>query len=265
MTGIVDKRGVLYPARLPEFERILPPKDLSDRVYWFWISRWSIAPGRVSRQQLLPFPLMNLVVQPDEITLAGPASGASHKDLSGQGWAVAALLKPAAGFVFSKTLHTPVKDLLDSEVAYPSPDLAGDIRELHSDTGLRQLNQECVDVFSTWIQRSTEQVDATGLQANSFIEFVSATRSIIRVDQVAEQLNMTPRSLQRLSMKYLGLSPLSVIRRYRLQEAAQQLREDPGTSIAQIAVNLDYSDQAHLASDFRKVLGFSPSNYRLSG
>lgn len=264
MSGINDGRGVLYPARLPEFERVLPPENLSDRVYWFWISRWNVAPGRISRQQLLPFPLMNLVVQTSGTTLSGPPSGASHRDLSGKGWAVAALLRPAAGFAFCNVLKTAASSLVDSEVAYPSPTLGKDIQLLHAGGDQKMLNPKCVQAFSSWLERAISPADSIGQQVNAFIDFVSSTGSVVRVSQVAKQLNMTPRSLQRLSLKYLGLSPLSVIRRYRLQEAAQQLRNDPTASIAQIAVDLDYSDQAHLASDFRKVLGFSPSAYRAS-
>ena len=53
-----------------------------------------------------------------------------------------------------------------------------------------------------------------------------------------------------------------MIRRYRLQEAAQRLREDPSVTVAQVAAELDYADHAHLTADFRRVLGFSPSQYR---
>lgn len=72
------------------------------------------------------------------------------------------------------------------------------------------------------------------------------------------------RSVQRLSQRYIGLPPLAIIRRYRLQESAERLRDDPSLSIAQIAAELGYADHAHLAADFRTVLGFTPSAYRRS-
>ena len=53
-----------------------------------------------------------------------------------------------------------------------------------------------------------------------------------------------------------------MIGRYRLQEAAQRLREDPSLTVAHVAAELDYADHAHLTADFRQVLGFSPSLYR---
>jgi AraC-like DNA-binding protein len=33
-------------------------------------------------------------------------------------------------------------------------------------------------------------------------------------------------------------------------------------SVAQVAADLGYADQAHLAADFRTVLGLTPSAYR---
>ena len=112
-------RGTLYPARLPVFHRILPAPELADRVRWFWIPEWSLAPGRVSRQEILPFPALNLVVQPDGVTLSGPATRRSYRDLSGRGWAVGMLLRPAAVPAFVMDPGS----LRDVEVPFDAPDL----------------------------------------------------------------------------------------------------------------------------------------------
>lgn len=73
---------------------------------------------------------------------------------------------------------------------------------------------------------------------------------------------MSTRALQRLAKQYIGLSPLRIIRRYRLQEAALRLREDPGLTVARVAAELGYADQSHLAADFRSTLGLSARDYR---
>ena len=73
---------------------------------------------------------------------------------------------------------------------------------------------------------------------------------------------MSTRSVQRLANHYVGVTPLEMIRRYRLQEAAQRLRENPALKISEIAFELGYSDHAHLTADFRRILGFSPAWYR---
>src|SRR5690625_8045587 len=96
MSEAIDGRGVLYPARLPTFHRISASSEIQDLVRWFWIPRWNIAPGRSSRQEILPFPASNLVVEPSGISLSGPTTVVAHRDLRGRGWAVGALLRPAA-------------------------------------------------------------------------------------------------------------------------------------------------------------------------
>jgi AraC-like DNA-binding protein len=53
-----------------------------------------------------------------------------------------------------------------------------------------------------------------------------------------------------------------MIRRRRLQEAAERVRTEPAVELAAIAADLGYVDQAHLTNDFRAVLGHTPSRYR---
>src|SRR3954466_7253149 len=86
----------VYPARLPTFDRLPAPDAVAQLVRWFWIPEWRIQPGRSSRQHLIAFPACNLVVEAGGVGFAGPTTGSSYRDLSGTGWAVGALLRPAA-------------------------------------------------------------------------------------------------------------------------------------------------------------------------
>ena len=88
--------GVLYPSRLPAFHRVPATGDIAAFVRWFWISEWDIGPRRTSRQHIIGYPASNLVVSNDRTEFSGPTTRASHRDLSGSGWAVGALLQPAA-------------------------------------------------------------------------------------------------------------------------------------------------------------------------
>ncbi|KQM16041.1 AraC family transcriptional regulator [Plantibacter sp. Leaf171] len=254
----IDPRGVLYPARLPTFHRVEAPPGLSGLVRWFWIPEWRLAPGRSSRQELLPFPASNLVVGPDAVTLAGPTTSASHRDLTGSNWAVGMLLRPAA-------LMTLVDDpgtLRDVEVPFAAPSLHGDVvaamagqdRDAARSGAVRACQAWCADRFPT--------VDVDGLLANRMEEIVAGDRDIVRVEQLAARLGVGVRAVQRLAQRSVGLPPLTIIRRYRLQEAAQRLRDDADVTIAQVAADLGYADHAHLTSDFRRVLGLTPTGYR---
>ena len=252
-----DQRRILYPSRLPTFHREPVSEALADRVRWIWIPRWDLPAGQRERQEVLPFPACNLVVEPDGVSLYGPTTSISYRELEGRGWAVGALLRSAgAGALCSPSLirdsHRPLED----------PELKVAVADAMADSNTTTGGQCAASALAAWVAQYTGPPQAMALTANRMEDVVASDRSILRVDQLARRLDLSIRSLQRLSERYIGLPPLAVIRRYRLQEAAQRLREDPSVTVAQMAAELDYADHAHLTADFRRVLGLSPSRYR---
>ena len=273
----MDERGLLYPARLPAFHRLPAPHGLEDRVRWFWIPEWSLGPGVVSRQDILPFPALNLVIAPEGVSLSGPATRGSHRNLSGHGWAVGVLLRPAAVPAFTSDPGA----LRDTETPYPAPELhAAVLAAMGSETGERTgggangshgngnddggvaRRARAAAVVVSWLQANIPVPAAEARLANRLEDLIRTDSSLTRVDQAADRLGVSVRTLQRLARRHVGLPPLAMIRRYRLQEAADRLRSDPGAVIADVAADLGYADHAHLAAAFRDVLGLPPSGYR---
>ena len=92
--------------------------------------------------------------------------------------------------------------------------------------------------------------------------WAEADPGLLRVSDLAERLGVSERTLQRLAARYVGLGPAALIRRRRLQEAAERIRTDPDADLASLAAELGYTDQAHLTNEFTRVLGLSPAGYR---
>lgn len=262
-----DGRGVLYPDRLPDFHREPAPPELAEAVRWFWVPSWDLPPGVSSRQEVLPFPAANLVVEPEGLRLYGPTTGVSVRVLEGRGWAVGALLRPAG----LGRIHARPGGLRDTSVEVDAPELHGAVIAAmgggdaagQAEDGHREVRRSAaVRALADWLVGEVLPLDAEGLVANAMVGLIASTREVVRVEQVAERMGMSVRGVQRLAARWVGLPPLAVIRRYRLQEAAQRLREESGLSVARVAVDLGYADQAHLAADFRAVLGLAPSQYR---
>jgi AraC-like DNA-binding protein len=250
---------VLYPARLPTFDRLPAPDAVAQLVRWFWIPEWQIQPGRSSRQHLIAFPACNLVVEPDAVGLAGPTTGSSYRDLTGTGWAIGALLRPAAVPHFAADPAA----LRDTYQPVDQPVLHERVCRAMTGSGDRQTrHRRAVDAYTAWLAGTVSPPNREALLANAMAEAIDSDPTIRTVEDAAVRLSMSARSVQRLACRYVGLPPSTMIRRRRLQEAAERLRTDPDTTLAAVAADLGYSDHAHLANDFRSVLGLTLSTYR---
>jgi AraC-like DNA-binding protein len=236
------------------------PAAVGDLVQWFWIPEWDIEPGHVSRQHLIAFPASNLMVQKDVVELAGPTTRRSHRDLRGSGWAVGALLRPA---LVPRFTDNP-ESLKDARTELPFADLQILVSEAMGGTHPEERRQRAVVAFAGWITAQRPEVSEEGKLANRMMEVIGESAEVIRIEDVAAHLFVSPRTLQRVAKKYIGLSPSTLIRRRRLQEAADRVRTDPGADLAGIAAEFGYADHAHLTNDFKRFLGFSPGKYRRS-
>ena len=259
MTG--SWRGVLYPAGLPSFRRVAPPVSVASLVRWFWIPEWHLAAGHVSRQEVISFPACNLVVEPDveSVIFTGPTSRRTFRDLSGHGWAVGAMLCPAAVPYFSAN----PSDLLGSSQPMQLPELRLPVVSAMQDTGERHACRRlAVEAFTAWLVDHVPAPSDEARLANQMANLIDGDSAILRMEDVASRLGVSARTAQRLARRYIGVTPAAMIRRRRLQEAAELLRDSTEVDIADVAAELGYSDHAHLTHDFRAVLGFTPSTYR---
>lgn len=249
-------RGTLYPDRLPALYRLAPAGRAEPLVRWFWITRWSLPDGEVSRQELISFPALNLVVENGMVGLAGPTTRADHTDLSGAGWAIGALLRPAAVPLFTADPGS----LRDDYVPFEAPDLHAGVDEaMASDS--EKGRAAAAERFAAWLVARAGEPTAEARLANRLAE-LAEDPGVRRVGTIAERLAVSERTLQRLARTYIGLSPAALIRRRRLQEAAEWIRDDPDADLAGLATELGYTDQAHLTNEFVRVLGFTPARYR---
>lgn len=253
---VVPTRGVLYPSRLPQFHRLPPPEPAAELVQWFWIPEWDIGQGLSSRQELVSFPALNLVVEEQGVVLAGATTRASTRELTGRGWAVGALLRPAAAAALTETPAA----LVDREQVISAPGLSEAVaRAMSSGAGHRE---RAVALLCDWLCARVGEVTGPGRHANAMAELLMSDPAVRTPEQAATRLAVSVRTLQRMAHRHVGLSPAAMIRRRRLQEAAERIRSDPDANLATIAAELGYADQAHLANDFRAVLGFTASAYR---
>ena len=82
-----------------------------------------------------------------------------------------------------------------------------------------------------------------------------------RVAGAARSLGMGERSLERLVRRRTGRSPIFWRQLARLRQAALALSHDGG-SLAELATDHGFSDQAHMTREFQRWLGVAPAHMR---
>ncbi|MCO5994122.1 helix-turn-helix domain-containing protein [Actinoallomurus rhizosphaericola] len=93
---------------------------------------------------------------------------------------------------------------------------------------------------------------------------IAADPMLTRVDRLATAAGVGTRRLQRLFADYVGVGPKWVIRRYRMQDAADRAAGGTDIDWAALAADLGYADQAHFTRDFTATIGMSPARYARS-
>ena len=85
----------------------------------------------------------------------------------------------------------------------------------------------------------------------------------LSIQQLADELGCSIRTLNRYFQQHLGFSPKQYARIVRFQEALRRLAEETHLSLAAIAVGCGYFDQSHFTHEFRSFTGQTPESYRL--
>jgi len=241
------------------------PGDLSDVARRFWIPVWDVPDGEIALQRVLQYPVCLIVISSAYTRFYGVVSGLSQTALSGRGWAVGLMLQPAAGHLLTRA---PVRRMTDRFVDLTTLDrevidgvgLTAVVRELMSpDPGSEAAQARARAAVETQLRRLLP-VDEEGLLVNAIIAHVEASPELLRVDELCARFDVSERTLQRLLHKRTGLGPKWLIRRRRLQEAADRLR-DADAELAGIAADLGYADQSHFTRDFRKATGLTPGEF----
>ena len=90
---------------------------------------------------------------------------------------------------------------------------------------------------------------------------VRASGGALRVADLADRLSVSPRQLERAFQQTLGVSPKQLLRIVRLNRALGSLQAGRPRSLAEVAYQAGYADQAHFARDFKQFVGAPASLY----
>ncbi len=268
-----DSRGILDPWLLRQRVRLTrhpASPALAGLVDRFWVVRWDLPPGVVHRQQVLTHPGANISVGnadarpgdreagPIEARLNGVARRLTTRTLVGQGWTIAAMTRPGGLGAF---VAGSAADFTDRIVGLGQ---AAGVDEAALTKAITSEPDEAarVGVLAAALAQAVDpQRVQPASQVADLARLAESGRAIHRLADLCAAAGLGQRTLQRMFLHYAGVSPTWVIRRYRLLEAAEAVRDGSAVSWVQVAADLGYADQAHLIRDFRAAIGQTPARY----
>lgn len=87
-------------------------------------------------------------------------------------------------------------------------------------------------------------------------------RGQVVIGELARELAIGERQLERVMARDVGLTPTEVVRIARVQSALRRVRQDPGRALGHIALESGFYDQPHFTREFRRLVGCSPSHFQ---
>ena len=242
-----------------EARTFAPSTDLRDMVHYYWVTRWDLRDQQPHLAEILADPCVNIVFEATQSRVVGVSTHLFQRKLAGVGLIRAVKLR--AGTARALLPDASIALLTDRMTSFGTffDDTDGD---LESHVLSPADDREGLTRLDDWISARVTNADDPKIRlAATVVEHIARDSDVMTAGQAAEWSGLTIRQLQRLFRDYVGVSPKWVIRRHRLQETAVRLERGETASLARLAVELGYSDHAHLSRDFKIATGRSPSDF----
>ena len=233
-------------------EREAPPDDLAAFVEGFWSVRWDLDAGASFEQEILPYPCVNLSTAAGGFEVHGPGTKRFAALLTGCGYVCGTKFTPSGFFAFA---HAPMQHLVDKVISVEA--VTGQSLRVRRDADAAAVRVE----VQTFLRSFAPVRTADMALADRLVRLAQEDRSIARAEDLARAAAASVRSLHRLFERHVGVGPKWVVRRSRVQEAAERMARGEKIDLAAMAQELGYHDQAHLTHDFRAQVGFTPAAY----
>jgi AraC-like DNA-binding protein len=238
-------------------QRHPPSPDLAPFIERFWLVRWDLGGLPPHDQETLPYPCVNMVFGTHRPGVHGVCRSRFVAKLCDSGWVVGVKFRPGA---FRPFLGSDVAGITDRVL---------EVGELFGAAG-RAL-ERAVDgapgddarlgLIEAFLRGRRPGLQPDSQAAGRIVDLAQADPSIARVTVLAERAGLGVRALERLFRAHVGVSPKWVIRRFRVQEAAERAGSGAAPDWGGLALELGYFDQSHFIRDFKAQVGRTPTEY----
>ncbi len=158
--------------------------------------------------------------------------------------------RPGGAFPFFGT-DAPVEDVFG----------AAELRDLYGRIGEARRPEETLSLLETALLRRLDTAELSPL-AIAALRSLETSHGIVRVERIAEKLDVTSRQLERVFRAQVGYAPKQLARILRARRAKRLLADRRALPLYDVGYSLGYADQAHFTREFKEVIGLTPAAYR---
>jgi AraC-like DNA-binding protein len=240
-----------------EAKSFAPSDEMARFVEVYWAGSWDLRGQPPHTTELLGDPCVHIVFEQGQSRVVGVWTHTWKRTLEEAGVVRGAKIRAGAVAAF---FRQPARELTDRII--PLEQFFDGVQEVERDVLGPHDHRAGVARLELWLRdqvrvAASEELDVvTGLLAR-----IARDRSIVTVEDLASRAGIAVRVLQRSFQVHVGAPPKWVVRRHRLQEAALRIERGEDVSLARLATELGYADQAHLSRDFKNAVGVSPKEF----
>ncbi|MFC6714487.1 helix-turn-helix domain-containing protein [Branchiibius cervicis] len=259
---LLDPAGFARHATLQRWRSAMNPQF----VEHFWSVSWDLPPGTRYVASLVPLSAINLTNEWGGSIRHGAERPGSYitgvvsrrrfdVTLYGWGHVVGIRYRPGA---FSVITGIDARSLRDR--TFRAEKFIGQVDPLE---GIDPRQENAALRFDAFVSGQVDRYVYDLDEAESILEraaIVDAAEAS-SVAELADQVGLTERSLERLSNFYIGVGPKWLLMRRRVHQSLQRLNAAEYESLSGLAHDLGWFDYAHFSRDFKRIVGQTPRAY----
>ena len=118
-----------------------------------------------------------------------------------------------------------------------------------------------IHLMETFFLAKLQTEESIDRIARASVEALLLANGQVTIDELADQLNINRRQLERRFAAVIGMSPKQLSKIIRLQATLKLMEQKQFTSLTSLAYETGYFDQAHFIKDFKEFTGVSPRDF----
>ena len=252
-------RGRLNPASFEQnvkFETYAPPEDIAFLVEHFWTIRTRHMDTKYQSEQLMHRPYVDFFISANYSGIQGTFREKRQYAADPGARIIGVRFRPGA---FHALYAGKMSDLRDRVIGLEH--VFSDYDSQYIDKILRLEDQEVFDQIIEKL-RSIKPIQDTRVElVKTIIDMVEARDDVVSLAQIAVAVGKSERWLQQLFREYVGVGLKWFLLTKRLLAVAHSIRYG-ASDWAALAYDAGYSSQQHFNTDFKRVTGKTPQQYR---